>query len=142
MFTFHHQSRINNRELGDYVAKDIISRHLTQHDPDYIELSALQSEFDNERTPSTDKVKFHRFNFPKIFDYLFPASIHYFHCAIPSASQTESFLVTGPSDEMNQRVCALKVTTLSFWSTHRPLGCSTRLCQRVCLYSISLSGYL
>lgn len=107
---FYFFLRINNRELGEYISKDIITRHLSIIDVDNIEYDGIQqSEFDTERLTSRDRTKFHQFTYPKIFDYHLPGSVYYFRSAIPSASPNDPFLVTGPSDEINQRICALKV---------------------------------
>lgn len=110
-------SRINNRELGEYVSKDIITKHLSIFDTDNTEYEGIQqSEFDTERITSRDRIKFHQFIYPKIFDYHLPGSVHYFNSSIPSAIPNEPFLVTGPSDEMNQRICALKIAALGYVS--------------------------
>lgn len=101
--------RINCRELGEYVANDIITRHLTQHDLDDDFHGYRNSQFENERISTFDRVKFHEFMAPKILDYHLPGGVYYFHSAIPSASSHDGFLVTGPSDESIQRICGLKV---------------------------------
>ena len=91
------------------MSTDIITRHLSIIDTDNTEYEGIQqSEFDNGIS-SRDRIKFHQFADPKIFDYRFPGSVHYFNSSIPTAVPTEPFLVTGPSDDMNQRICALKV---------------------------------
>jgi hypothetical protein len=139
--------RINNRELGEYVARDIITRHLTQHDYDGDEEEGgggydgfHNSQFESERAMSIDRVKFHQFAAPKILDSHFPGGVYYFQSALPSASPTDLFLVTGPSDESTQRICGLRVCFLFLTTLCLSLSLSVSVSLSVSL-SISLHLY-
>ena len=99
--------RVNVRELGEYVANEIIAKHLT-----------LESYGDLDTSPYgvldpcvPDIVKFPKFRSPRILDYHFPGGLHYFSSILPDAAPatTSSYMTTGPTDDLSRRVCGLKV---------------------------------
>lgn len=99
--------RINAKELGQYVADEIISKHLTLHTSEY--LDSAPSVISDPYGP--DIVKFPEFRSPKIIDCRFPGGVHYFVSKLPDSSLASSgnYMVTGPTDDSTRRVCALKV---------------------------------
>jgi hypothetical protein len=99
--------RINAKELGQYVAEEVISRHLTLHTSDMSENS--RSVISDPYGP--DIVKFPKFRAPKITDFRFPGGVHYFTSKLPDSSplNTGNYMVTGPTDDSARRICALKV---------------------------------
>ena len=108
--------RCNSRELGMFVAKEILQQHLTEGAEAAGDASA-EFAFQNSRAklPSVENVCFHRFRMPRILAAMFPGSIQFFISSLPErkeCSKNDRYLVSGPREDRTQRTCGVTFDTL------------------------------
>eukprot|EP00602_Paraphysomonas_sp_CaronLab_P013359 CAMPEP_0185043622 /NCGR_PEP_ID=MMETSP1103-20130426/43004_1 /TAXON_ID=36769 /ORGANISM="Paraphysomonas bandaiensis, Strain Caron Lab Isolate" /LENGTH=1284 /DNA_ID=CAMNT_0027583819 /DNA_START=406 /DNA_END=4260 /DNA_ORIENTATION=+ len=131
-------SRINSRELGEYVASEIITKHFTS------ESISDDAEFrhnDTLKPPSLTRPKFHKFHRPKIIDCRFPGNVQYFYSSVPDnvPNTKNGYLITGPAVDLSSRVCGVKIAPLGYVSE---ITCCQLLHPATSAYHRNLAKYI
>lgn len=130
-------NRVNAKELGEYVANEIITKHLTLEAPSDMDGSA--SVISDPYGP--DIIRFPKFRSPKIMDCRFPGCVHYFTSQLPDATpaNTGKYMVTGPTDDLGKRVCGLKIAKLGYVAE---LTCIQNITEETTPYERHLATYV
>ena len=109
-------SRCNAREMGTFVANDIISRHLVASEGGG---GASTTDFGYHdsmvRAPSVENIRFHKFHLPRIIEGLFPGGIDFVVSSLPerkNCSKIDRYLMSGPKQDSSQRTCGVTFDAL------------------------------
>ena len=108
--------RCNARELGAFVANEIISTHLTLSDKSRGNFSTGFGFHDSmAKAPSVEQIKFNNFRMPVIFSGMFPGDIDFFISSLPerkNCAKIDRYLISGPREDRTQRTCGVTLDAL------------------------------
>ena len=108
--------RCNSRELGAYVAKDIIARHLTVTNGNNRNSTTNYGFHDSmAKAPSVECISFNSFHMPKISSGIFPGNVDFFISSLPErkiCSKIDRYLISGPKQDRSQRVSGVTLDAL------------------------------
>mmetsp|Transcript_25436 Transcript_25436/g.42865 ORF Transcript_25436/g.42865 Transcript_25436/m.42865 type:complete len:1363 (+) Transcript_25436:41-4129(+) len=108
--------RCNPRELGTYVANEIIAKHLTVSSRnDLNSVTGFGFHDAMAKAPSVEQIQFKTFHMPVIHSGIFPGNIDYVMSSLPErkkCAQIDRYLLSGPRDDRTQRACGVTLDAL------------------------------
>lgn len=108
--------RCNARELGAFVARDILSRHLTVAGGSSNDFTTGFGFHDSmAKAPSVECISFEAFRMPVILAGVFPGNVDFFISSLPErkvCSKIDRYLISGPKEDLSQRASGVTLDAL------------------------------